>query len=130
MPTSYGDTIDGAYNAIMEKGVAVRIFRNEAETDTDNDMPWEGSDAKPPHFDTYAVFLPFGGDLAASIRPMVQKVLIPCKGMDFELTGDMQMQIIRPDDDGRSYKLSYPSILAPDPEQPIMYTCQAELWPS
>ena len=131
MPQDWTPQIDSAYEALSAKGAAIRIFKNEAGTpNADANKPWEGSETKPPHFDTYGVFLPFGGDLTASIRPNVQKVLIPAKGMDFELTGDMTVQLITPDDDGTVYKLSYPSVLAPDPLQPIMYTVQAELWPS
>lgn len=131
MPTDWTPQIDSTYNALSAKGAAIRIFKNESGTaNADENLPWEGSATKPPHFDTYGVFLPFGGDLAASIRPNVQKVLIPAKGMDFELTGDMTIQLITDDDTGTVYKLSYPSVLAPDPSQPIMYTVQAELWPS
>lgn len=131
MPREWTEQQDSAYNSIMDNGVAVRIFLNEKDNPSTNpNRPWEGSKAEPKTFDTYGVFLPFGGDLTASSRPNVAKVLLPAKGMDFEPTGDMHMQIIQDDGKGIKYKISFPTVLAPDPTQPIMYTVQAELWPS
>ena len=128
MPTSYAIEINDTFDAIKDAGAAVRIYRvGFADVPDDAKLPWEGSRTTPQYFDTYCLFTPLRGQAANLNRVGVQNVMIPAKGMTFELTERMQVQV-NPDNDGPIYQISGLTKLAPDPEQVIFWKGQGELW--